>query len=96
MLVEEQSYENPNYTAFSYTLSHHLSFGPDILLSTRFSNTFSLSFFLNVRGHVLHAYTCKRRTKKISFTYAYFWAEHFEFLAELLKSELFPLAGKFY
>jgi hypothetical protein len=40
-----------------YPTSCHFIFGPDILLSILFSNTFSLCASLNIRDHVSHPYT---------------------------------------
>jgi hypothetical protein len=49
---------------FFHPLVASLLFGPDIILSTLFSNAFSVSLFLNVRDQVSH--TCRTTGKIIS------------------------------
>jgi hypothetical protein len=55
-LTKSTSYEALHYAIFFNLLLFNSVFGPNILLSTPFSNTFNLRSSLNVRGQVSHPY----------------------------------------
>jgi hypothetical protein len=63
-----ERYESCSYSLCSFLHPHITSslFGPNIILSTLFSNTLSLCSSLNVRDHVSHPY---RSTGRITVFY---------------------------
>jgi hypothetical protein len=66
LISEEYKSRSSSLCSFLYSPVASSLFGPNILLSTLFSNTLSLCCSLNVRDHVSHAY---RTTGKIIFLY---------------------------
>jgi hypothetical protein len=54
ILGEEYKSRRPSLCNFLHSPVTSSLFGPNILLSTLFSNTLSLCFSLNVRGQVSH------------------------------------------
>jgi hypothetical protein len=69
-LAKRKNHEVPRYAASSTLLSLHSFFGPNILLSTLFSNTLSQSSSFNVGNQVSHPY---RTTGKVIVPYSNFY-----------------------
>jgi hypothetical protein len=55
------NYEVPHCATSSIPLSPQILLGPNILLTTLFSNTLSLCFSLNMRDQVSHSYKTNGR-----------------------------------